>query len=61
VNCGSHPAQALREYRNAAQKHSASVIVGTEMSEFTIADPKDPRQLDIAGFDSAAPQLIAEL
>lgn len=61
VNCGVHPAQALRSYRNASGKHSASVIVGTEMSEFTIADPKDPRQLDIAGFDSAAPQLIAEL
>lgn len=61
VNCGVHPAQALREYRNASGKHSASVIVGTEMSEFTIADPKDPRQLDIAGFDSAAPQLIGEL
>lgn len=61
VNCGVHPAQALRSYRNKAQKHSASVIVGTEMTEFTIADPKDPRQLDIAGFDSAAPQLIAEL
>lgn len=61
VNCGVHPAQALRQYREAAGKHSASVVIGTQLSEFTIADPKDPRQLDIAGFDSAAPQLIAEL
>jgi 60 kDa SS-A/Ro ribonucleoprotein len=61
VNCGVHPAQALRNYRQKSGKHSASIIIGTEVSEFTIADPKDPRQLDIAGFDSAAPQLIAQM
>ena len=61
VNCGIHPAQALRSYRQKAGKNSASVVIGTELSEFTIADPKDARQLDIAGFDSAAPQIIAQL
>jgi len=61
VNCGTHPAQALRDYRNWAGMPSASVIVGTELTEFTIADPKDAKSLDIAGFDSAAPQLIAQL
>jgi hypothetical protein len=31
------------------------------MSEFTVADPQDAGMLDIAGFDSAAPQIIAQL
>jgi 60 kDa SS-A/Ro ribonucleoprotein len=29
-------------------------------SEFTIADPDDPGMLDVVGFDSNTPQLIAE-
>jgi 60 kDa SS-A/Ro ribonucleoprotein len=61
VNCGIHPAQALRNYRQWSGKNSASIVIGTELSEFTIADPKDPKTLDIAGFDSAAPQLIAQM
>jgi hypothetical protein len=28
---------------------------------FTIADPNDPGQLDVVGFDTATPQLIADL
>jgi len=27
---------------------------------FTIADPNDPGMLDVVGFDTAAPQLIAD-
>lgn len=61
VNCGAHPAQTLREYRSWSGLPAASVIIGTEMSQFTIADPLDSKSLDIAGFDSAAPQLIAQL
>lgn len=54
------PVQALRDYR---KKHIATaklVVIGTSQSEFTIADPKDAGMLDIAGFDSAAPQIIAD-
>jgi 60 kDa SS-A/Ro ribonucleoprotein len=36
-------------------------VIATSVSSFTIADPKDSGMLDIAGFDSAAPQLIAAL
>lgn len=61
VNCGIHPAQAIKAYRQKTGVHAASVVVGTSLSQFTVADPKDPRQLDIAGFDAAAPQLIAQL
>lgn len=62
VNSGSqHPQQALVKYRKQKNERAKSVVIGTEVSEFSIADPKDAGSLDIAGFDSAAPQLIAQL
>ena len=30
------------------------------VTDFTIADPNDPGTLDIAGFDSAVPNLISD-
>lgn len=53
------PVQALAKYRAAKNKHAKSIVIGTSVSQFTIADPKDGGMLDIAGFDSAAPQIIA--
>lgn len=62
VNCGTQaPTQALKKYRQATGINAKAIVIGTTVSEFTIADPKDPGMLDIAGFDSAAPQLIANL
>jgi 60 kDa SS-A/Ro ribonucleoprotein len=55
------PTQALRDYRQKFGRAARNVVIGTSMTEFTIADPLDPYQLDVAGFDSAAPQLIAQL
>lgn len=55
------PAQALKQYRQKSGRPAKSVVIGTSVSEFTIADPKDGGMLDIAGFDSAAPQIIANL
>ena len=54
------PVQALRDYRNAFNKTAKLCVIGTSVSSFTIADPKDAGMLDIAGFDSAAPQIIAD-
>ena len=55
------PTQALRDYRQKMGKPMTSqIVIGTSVSEFTVADPKDPLQLDIAGFDSAAPQIISQ-
>lgn len=56
-----HPSQALRDYRKKSGISAKSVVIGTSASRFTIADPKDAGMLDIAGFDSAAPQIIANL
>ena len=55
------PVQALRDYRKAFNPAAKCIVIGTSVSEFTIADPKDGGMLDIAGFDSAAPQIIAGL
>jgi 60 kDa SS-A/Ro ribonucleoprotein len=54
------PVQALRDYRSAYNKQSKLIVIGTSVTNFTIADPKDPGMLDIAGFDSHAPQLVQE-
>lgn len=61
INSSSHPSQALAQYRKAMKRPDAkSVVVATSVTNFSIADPKDPRMLDVAGFDTAAPQVISE-
>lgn len=54
------PVQALRDYRQQYNRQSKLIVCGTSVTNFTIADPKDPGMLDIVGFDSSAPQLIQE-
>jgi 60 kDa SS-A/Ro ribonucleoprotein len=58
VGGGKQPVEALRDYRRAYNRQSKLVVIATSVTNFTIADPKDPGMLDIAGFDSAAPQLV---
>lgn len=61
VNCGTaHPAQALRSYRARYVPTAKLAVMGTSVSQFTVADPKDGGMMDIAGFDSATPQILAD-
>jgi len=55
-----HPHQALVEYRQRSGIDARLVVVGMTASDVSIADPQDPGMLDLAGFDSAAPNLIAD-
>jgi 60 kDa SS-A/Ro ribonucleoprotein len=55
-----HPAQALRDYRQVSGIDARLVVVGMVSSGFSIADPGDAGMLDVVGFDTATPQLIAE-
>ncbi|XP_046843921.1 60 kDa SS-A/Ro ribonucleoprotein-like [Xenia sp. Carnegie-2017] len=56
-----HPREALKQYRHHSGIHDAKlIVVAMTSSGFTIADPDDPGMLDIAGFDSAAPQMMRE-
>jgi 60 kDa SS-A/Ro ribonucleoprotein len=55
-----HPAQALRDYRKASGIDARLAVVGMVSNGFSIADPNDPKMLDVVGFDTAAPQLISD-
>jgi 60 kDa SS-A/Ro ribonucleoprotein len=55
-----HPAQALRQYREATGIAAKLVVVGMASNGFTIADPQDAGMLDVVGFDAATPQVIAD-
>ena len=55
-----HPFQALRAYRERTGIPAKLVVVGMASTGFTIADPTDEGMLDVVGFDSAAPTVIAD-
>jgi 60 kDa SS-A/Ro ribonucleoprotein len=54
-----HPMEALRQYRKATGIPAKLIVVGMTSTNFTIADPEDGGALDVVGFDSSAPALIA--
>jgi 60 kDa SS-A/Ro ribonucleoprotein len=55
-----HPAQALRRYRGEFVADAKAVVVGMTSNGFTLADPNDRGMLDVVGFDTTAPAVIAD-
>ena len=55
-----HPAQALRQYRSKFIGDAKAVVVGMTSNGFTIADPNDRGMMDVVGFDTSAPAVIAD-
>ena len=55
-----HPSQALAQYRRTMGIPAKLVVVGMVSNGFSIADPQDSGMLDVVGFDSATPALLAE-
>ncbi len=55
-----HPAQALRQYRSEFVGDAKAVVVGMTSNGFTLADPDDRGMLDVVGFDTSAPAVIAD-
>lgn len=55
-----HPVEALRMYRRQTGIHAKLIVCGMTSTDFTIADPNDDGMLDVVGFDSATPQVIAD-
>lgn len=55
-----HPHQALRQYREKVGHDVRQVVVAMTATDYSVADPNDPLSLDVAGFDSAVPNLIAD-
>jgi len=54
------PYQALQQYRKTSGIDAKLIVCATSSTGFSIADPKDSGMLDVVGFDSAVPGLIAD-
>jgi 60 kDa SS-A/Ro ribonucleoprotein len=55
-----HPMQALKLYRQTRGIAAKLCVAGMTSTGFSIADPADGGCLDVIGFDSAAPAVIAD-
>jgi 60 kDa SS-A/Ro ribonucleoprotein len=55
-----HPAQALRQYRSGFVGDTKVVVVGMTSNGFTLAAPNDRGMLDVVGFDTTTPAVIAD-
>jgi len=55
-----HPAQALRAYRDARGIPAKLVVVGMTSNGFSVADPNDAGMVDVVGFDTSTPPVIAD-
>lgn len=55
-----HPFQALEQYRDKTGIDAKLIVVGMVSNGFTIADPSDPGMLDVVGFDTAVPGVMAD-
>ncbi len=55
-----HPSVALRKYREKTGIDAKLIVVGMTSNGFTIADPDDAGMLDVVGFDTAAPAVMAD-
>ena len=54
-----HPAQALNQYREKMNPNAQMAMVGMTSTGFSIADPEDSGMLDVVGFDTATPEMLA--
>lgn len=55
-----HPVQALQQYREKMNPKAKLIVCGMVSNGFSIADPDDGGMLDVVGFDTAAPQIMAD-
>ena len=55
-----HPVQALRAYRQKMGIGAKLVVIGMVSNGFSIADPDEGGMLDVVGFDTATPSVIAD-
>lgn len=55
----AHPAQLIKEYRQKMGIPAKLVVFGATATKCSIADPKDPGMLDVAGLDASGPRLLS--
>jgi 60 kDa SS-A/Ro ribonucleoprotein len=56
----THPAQQLRRYRRLFGRPAKAAILAMPANQYSIADPTDPGQLDVVGFDSTVPSVVGD-
>jgi 60 kDa SS-A/Ro ribonucleoprotein len=56
----SHPAEAVRNYRQQRGIGSSAAWVTMTASHHQAADPRDARMLDVTGFDSGTPEILSQ-
>jgi len=54
-----HPQVALQQYRDKTGINAKLVVVGMVSNSLTIADPADRNTLNLAGFDTATPEIMS--
>jgi len=59
-NASPQPVVALADYRQKTGIDAKLICVGMTSNGFTIADPDDAGMMDVVGFDSSAPAMMAE-
>lgn len=55
-----HPAEALKLYRHKTGIPAKMVTVAMTATEYSVSDPMDSGSLDVVGFDTDAPSVIAD-
>jgi 60 kDa SS-A/Ro ribonucleoprotein len=55
-----HPAQALNEYRRKMGIPAKLIVVAMTGNKFSIADPNDAGMLDVVGFSTDTPNVMAD-
>lgn len=55
-----HTHVALKDYNKGRKIPAKVIVLGTSVSNFSVAEPGNPNMLDVAGFSSDIPQAIAE-
>ena len=61
VNSGIKPDEAMKQYRAGLKMPETKlVVVATQGTDYTIANPADPFMLDMCGFDSHGPKILQD-
>jgi 60 kDa SS-A/Ro ribonucleoprotein len=61
VNSGIKPSEAMKQYRTDMKMPTTKlIVVATQGSNITIADPQDPFMMDMCGFDSHGPKILQD-
>jgi 60 kDa SS-A/Ro ribonucleoprotein len=55
-----HSSEALKQYRRKTGIAAKLVVVGMTATEISIADPNDAGSMDVVGFDTATPAVLAD-